>query len=856
MMPFWQIEFVTESELPRAPALGGGDLLLPILILVAVGIALVSIGVLFVVRFFLRRAAFGRGGALELTVLQIMIPKFRREEEAARETNIEQIRQGIALAESFFATIGGLKAQRGFMSWFLGRTDELAFEIVADKGLIKFFVAVPKKLQQYVEQQIAAVYPDAHIEESEDYNIFTPTGTILGGYLVFKRPFAFPIKTYQKLEADPLSALTNALSKLSAGDGAAVQYIIRSAKKQWRSRGLAIARKMQQGMSLEDALAGKAAGKKKEGWVSLAMSSGAEKKPEEPQQQYRLSPLEEESVKGLEQKASKAGVDVNIRIVASSEDPNTASTVMANLVAAFNQYNLYQFGNVFDKAIPPSKKKLIRRFIYRTFDEKYRVVLNSEEMASLWHLPLPTTETPNIEWLLARRAAAPVNVPTEGLFLGYNVYRGRKTPIHIKRADRQRHMYVIGKSGSGKSQFIAGLAAQDIRNGEGVCVVDPHGDLVEQILGSIPRERIDDVIVFNPSDLDRPMGLNMLEVKNENLRDFAVQEMISVFYKLFPPEMIGPMFEHNMRNVMLTLMSDPEQPGTLAEIPRMFSDQDFADQWIAKLKDPVVRAFWEKEMAKTSDFHKSEMLGYLISKVGRFVENEMMRNIIGQPRNSFDFREVMDKQKILLVNLSKGKTGEVNAQLLGLIIVSKLQMAAMGRADMAEEDRKDFYLYIDEFQNFVTDSIATILSEARKYRLNLIMGHQYMNQLVESGGKTTVRDAVLGNVGTMLVSRIGPEDSEILEKVYSPTFSGYDLINSEQYTWYTKMIIDNNQAKPFTMKSVPGPKADRELADAINQLSRLKFGRDKALVEADILERTQLGATGPQQGPPVGETAF
>lgn len=855
MLSLWQIEFVAEETItPRAATTDA--LLLPSIILFFVAVALGIGVVLLIVRFCLRRVALGRGKGLEVVILQVTLPKFRREEEAAKEVNIEQIRQGVAIAESYFSTIGGLKAERGFKAWLLGRTDEMAFEIVADKGLLKFFIAVPRKLQAHVEQQLSAVYPDAHIEEMQDYNIFTPTGTILGAYLVFKRPFGFPIKTYQKAESDPLNALTNALSQLSAGDGAAIQYVVRSAKKSWRQVGLGVARRMQQGTRLEDALAGKTQDKKKDGWLSLIGGTTEKQQAEKVPEQYKLSPLEEECVKGLEQKASKAGLDVNIRLVVSSESSATASTLMGNLLSAFSQYNSYQFGNVFDKAIPASKKNIIRRFIYRTFDERYRTVMNAEEMASLWHLPLPTTETPNIEWLLARRAAAPVDIPKEGLFLGYNTYRGRKTPIHIKPADRQRHMYVIGKSGSGKSQFIAGLVAQDIQNGHGVCVIDPHGDLVEQILGAIPRERIDDVIVFNPSDTDRPFGLNMLEVKNENMRDFAVQEMISIFYKLFPPEMIGPMFEHHMRNAMLTLMSDPEHPGTITEIPRMFSDVEFQNVWRARITDPVVRSYWENEVDKTSDFHKSEMLGYLISKVGRFVENEMMRNIIGQTHSSFDFREVMDNQKILLVNLSKGKTGEVNASLLGLIIVSKLQMAAMGRADMAEEDRKDFFLYIDEFQNFVTPSIATILSEARKYRLDLIMAHQYMGQLVESGGKSEVRDAVLGNVGSMFVSRIGPEDTETLAKVFTPTFSGYDLINSEMFTWYVKMIVDNSQMKPFTMKSMPGPKADRELADAISQLSRLKFGRDKALVEAEILERSQLGGTAAVQGQATGESAF
>jgi type IV secretory pathway TraG/TraD family ATPase VirD4 len=396
------------------------------------------------------------------------------------------------------------------------------------------------------------------------------------------------------------------------------------------------------------------------------------------------------------------------------------------------------------------------------------------------------------------------------------------------------------------------MVIQDIQNGEGVAVVDPHGDFVEHVLANIPKERVDDVIVFDPSDADRPIGLNMLEAKDEAQKDFAVQEMIAIFYKLFPPEMIGPMFEHNMRNVMLTLMADIKNPGTIAEIPRMFTDPDFQKVWLAKLKDPVVRAFWEKEMAKTSDFHKSEMLGYLISKVGRFVENEMMRNIIGQTHSGFDVREIMDKKKILLVNLAKGRTGEVNANLLGLIIVSKLQMAALGRADLPEEQRHDFYLYIDEFQNFITDSIATILSEARKYRLCLNIAHQYVSQLVQ-GQDTKIRDAVFGNAGTMIAFRIGVDDAETMAKEFAPVFNEYDVINVEKYTAYIKLLIDNTASKAFNMQTIPPRKGDLEMAQAIKQLSRLKYGRDRRVVEAEIMERTALGMPERTAGPLYGE---
>lgn len=839
------------SSLPVSVSGGQYDTLILAAVL-AVGAIIFLVAGVFILRFFLRRYMRSRSSTFEKIVLLISIPKFRREEETERGPQKEQVQEAIASAESFFSSIGGLKAKTGFVSWFIGRDDEFAFEIVFDQKVIKFLVAVPKTQKDFIEQQISAAYPDAYTEEVEDYNIFSPSGVILGSYLIFKREHAFPIKTYRELDKDPLNSLTNVLAKLAPGEGAAFQYVVRSAPGKWRNRGIQIAKNMQQGMTLEEAIRGK---KRGEGGIAEMTGFGSDK-TKEPEKDHRLSPLEDQIVKGLEEKASRAGMDVCIRLVVSAQNAVSAQSILQNMINAFAQYNIYQYGNSFTLVTPGSKKNLVRNFIHRGFDEKNKVVLNTQEMASLWHLPLPWTETPNIHWLGARKAPAPSAIPgpDEGdIELGYNLYRGIKTPVWMKSKDRSRHMYIIGKSGSGKSELIAKMAIQDIQHGHGVAVVEPHGDLVERILANIPRDRIDDVIYFCPSDMDRPMGLNMLEAPNENMRDFAVQEMISVFYKLFPPEMIGPMFEHNMRNMMLTLMTDMENPGTIAEVPRMITDADFQKQWRAKLTDPVVKSYWENEIDNTSDFHKSEMFGYLTSKVGRFVENEMMRNIIGQSRSSFDFRKIMDEQKILLVNLSKGKTGDVNAELLGLIIVSKLQMAALGRADMPEKDRKDFFLYIDEFQNFITDSIATILSEARKYRLNLIIAHQYIGQLVKNGD-TKIKEAVFGNVGTNFVARVGPEDVETLGKIYSPDFSGYDLINSDRFTWYVKMIVDNAQQKPFTLNFTPPPDGDVELANAIKELSRLKYGRDKSIVEAEIMERTQMGAgKGGPQPPGIGE---
>ena len=832
------------------------------LLLTLIGIFSGTWLVVYLLRVFLHQKT-KMAASFRNVVLQVTLPKESAgKAQEKKEINPQVIQEGVAAAEAFFSTIGGLKAQRGIWRWLTGRMDYISFEIVADKGIISFYVVVPRYLQNYLEQQIRAHYPEAFIEETEDYNIFTPQGEARAGYLIFKRPHFFPIKTYKKTETDPMSALTNILSKLEKNEGAAIQFVLCSAKKEWRKSGIKVAQAMQQGKKMDEAIYEVTANIIIRVLKELAtiFKPNDKKKPEDQMMQaknepYRLSPMDEEVVKGLEEKASRAGVDVNIRVVVSSEDKERTLMHLENIINAFSQYNIYQYGNSFSRVMPKGGwhlRQLIKNFIHRGFSEKRKVVLNSEEIASIFHFPLPWTETPNIKWLLAKKAPPPVNMPKEGLILGKAVFRGEEIVTRIKREDRRRHIYMIGRSGVGKSTLMQNMAKQDIRNGEGVAVIDPHGDLVDDILACIPKERADDVIVFNPSDLERPIGLNMLEASDENQKDFAAQEMVAIFYRLFPPEMIGPMFEHTMRNVMLTLMADIENPGTLAEIPRMITDPDFQKAWLVKVKDPIVRAYWEKEVAKTSDFHKSEMFGYLISKVGRFVENEMMRNIIGQNHSCFDFREVMDKKKILLVNLAKGKTGEVNSNLLGLIIVSKLQMAAMGRADIPEEERHDFYLYIDEFQNFITESIATILSEARKYRLCLNIAHQYIGQLVKDN-KTEIRDAVFGNAGTMIAFRIGVDDAETIAKEFAPVFNEYDVLNIEKYTAYTKLLIDNTASKAFNMQVYPPEKGNREIAEAIKELSRLKYGRDRRIVEAEIAERTRLGEPERTSGPLYGE---
>lgn len=839
-MGFFQDFFSSISDLARI-IINNQFAFLAILLLCA-------LGAFFAILFIIRGIIHSRtedSKAFDRTVLLIRVPKERKSEntnQSAQEDNINHVREQIAVADGIFSSICGLKTEHGILHWFLGGTEHISFEIVVKNSKISFYITAPNKIKNIIEQQVHAQYPHAEITPEIDYNIFEPQSHTIGAYLTLKESSIFPLKTYKKIDSDPLLSILNPLSKIEDSEGALIQYIIRPAGSHWRHQGVEFIRDIRKGKKFEK-VAKQNAFLKTIHELSETISPTPHD-PNKPKTEYHLTPMEEEMVKSMEEKMSHGGLEVTIRLVSSANTSNKARQNLENIVNSYSQYNIYRYGNSFTTAIPRHQNRLISASIYRGMREKHSMIISTEEMASLWHLPIASTETPHINWLGARKAPPPTNMPTEGITLGRAVYRGRETVVKMTRSDRRRHLYVIGKSGSGKSVFIQNLAVQDVLNGEGVCVIDPHGDFVEYVLQHVPKERADDVVYFNPSDIERPIGLNMLEVKTEEQKDFATQEMISIFYKMVTdPSMIGPMFEHNMRNVMLTLMADLENPGSIAEVPRMFSDDAFVKKWTKKLRDPVVKAYWEKEMAKTSDFHKSEMLGYLISKVGRFVENEMVRNIIGQTHSGFNFREIMDKKKILLVNLAKGLVGEINANLMGMIIVSKLQMSALERASMPEEERHDFYLYIDEFQNFITDSIATILSEARKYRLELIIAHQYMKQLEDNKGKTTVRDAVLGNAGSLVSFRIGPEDAEVLSKEFAPVFGAYDLLNVEQYTAYTKLLIDNTAAKPFNMLTYPPTPGNKELAAAIKELSRLKYGRPRELVEAEIMERAQLGVS-------------
>ena len=778
------------------------------------------------------------------SVFLVRLPK-EKPNDNAKEDNNQQLREEIAKGETIFAAVGGLKAQRGLSHWLSGRHDQFSFEIVASHNHISFYVVAPKEGARYLEQQIHAHYPEAVIEEVEDYNSFSLKGAVAAGYLKTAKSFIFPIKTYQKMGVDPLNSLINVLSKLDKDESLAIQYTVRSARNSWHSRSRRVVMKIQQKNSVREGLKAASLWGLISGFLGDMFKTKTIEKDQNKLNQLhmkKLTAVEEEMLKSIEEKNMKAGLDVNIRVVACAKTKEQANIYLENVGSAFTEYNNFSYGNIFSRLNKRNPEKVIKDYIYRHFREEAGFLLNSEELASLFHLPLSTTETPNILWLNAKIAPAPANLPDEGISLGENVYRGVKKEIRMKRSDRRRHTYIIGKSGTGKSVLLANMAIQDIQNGEGVCVLDPHGDLIADILDRIPPERAEDVIIFSPGDIERPLALNLLDYdpRYPEQKSFVINEMIGIFDKLYDLKATGgPMFEQYMRNAMLLVMDDPSTGSTLMEIPKVLADENFRRLKLANCKNQTVVDFWKKEAEKAGgEAALANIVPYITSKLTSFISNDMMRPIIGQQKSAFNLRDVMDKQKILLIDLPKGLVGEMNAYLLGMILVGKILMAALSRTDMPNETRKDFYLYIDEFQNFTTNSICQILSEARKYALNLIIAHQYVGQLSKNNNHE-IKDAVFGNVGTMVSFKIGSEDAEFLVKEFSPVFNEYDLINIDKGTAYIKLLVDNSAARPFSLRTIwpilgvkqPG------IAQQIRSLSRLKYGQNVKLVEAEISRR-------------------
>jgi len=731
--------------------------------------------------------------------------------------------------------------------------DNISFEIFVEKHQLGFYVVVDKYYQTIIEKQITTYYKDADVKiESEPYDLFEKGKKIVSYYMYAKRDFWYPINTYKYMEDDPLNSLSNVLSKLEDGEKAGIQMIVNPVtSERWNKTtekmGTLLFKNKPIPWKIPIPIIGTVLGFIFNTLKSVAAIGGTNAPGASGGDSYiRMLQTKEEAYKKIGEKAGQVGFDVSIRIVGVADTDQRATEITNNMNVAFSVYH-DQYLNWFQnrRIVPinainnPLMKNLYRHRIPGILHKQS--LFCQDEVSSLIHFPDSRyNNIPIIKWLDYKVLPPPVSLPTEGVVLGNNTYRGQKRPIKIMKDDRTRHQYIIGKSGSGKSVMLSYMARQDIANGDGICMVDPHGDLVEDTLQTVPKERAKDVIVFDPADTGRPMGLNLLEAKTPEERDRASLDAMEIFIKIFGDEIFGPRIQHYFRNACLTLMEDEDEGATIIDVPRMFVDEEFMKHKLTKVKNTVVRSFWEHEYANTGDREKQEMIPYFSSKFGPFITNTTIRNIIGQPKSAFNIREIMDTQKILLVNLSKGKIGDLNAQLLGLIFVNKINMAAMGRQDMPKKDRKDFFLYVDEFQNFATDTFASILSEARKYRLSLIMAHQYISQLTKTPtGKddTRVRDAVFGNVGTMCSFKVGADDAEYLAKEYAPLLSEQDILGIANYKAYVKLNINNTTSRPFSMATIWDPVENVKLAGILHKYSRMKYGRKRVFVDQEIEAR-------------------
>jgi hypothetical protein len=759
---------------------------------------------------------------LKFSLYEVSFPRAQKEEG-------KTFKDVISVMEQFYSGMVGLKP------YFV-----LEIASPATENETNFYTAVPRKYASFFEKQVHSVFPDAEVrEEKADYNIFKYKASSVGALIGLKENAVLPIKTYEDLNADPLEVIVNAFSGIQREkEGAALQIIIdpnESGFKQNIERAIKL---LQAGEPLKTALKGGDSLLKSlfkvlsGGLIHDEPKEGALSKTSAVAQEAQA-----EVVKLLSQKVSKTIMRANIRLVVSAQSKERARKILEEMKSVFSQFTSPQ-GNAFiardlrNRAL----KKFFYDFSFRFFNKRRAIYLNTAELTSIFHFPTYELSAPRMKFLRIKRVEPPVSLPKEGILLGKNIFRDSETEVRLAPDDRRRHFYMIGQTGTGKSVLMKNMLVQDIQDGRGVCFIDPHGDSVEEILGQIPAERWKDVVYFDPGDISRPLGLNMLEYDPNypEQKTFIVNELLEIFNKLYDMSVSGgPMFEQYFRNAALLVMEDPESGSTLLEISRVLSDKDFRYYKLSRSKNPVVKNFWTEAAEKAGgEAALQNMVPYITSKFDTFLANEIMRPIIAQEKSSFDFRQIMDNNKILLINLSKGRLGETNAYLLGMIIVSKLFMAAMSRADVPESKRNDFYLYIDEFQNVTTKTIAMILSEARKYRLDLIIGHQFIGQLEEE-----VRKAVFGNIGSMAAFRVGEEDAEFLSKYFEPVFSQENLMNTANYHAYLKLLVGGHTTRPFSIETFPPEKSNLDVAKKVKEVSAVKYGRPLREVESEINQR-------------------
>ncbi len=741
-------------------------------------------------------------------------------------------------AELMFASLHGI--YRTMKSG--GVQEHISFEMQAKEKSIRFFVWTPKHLQGYVEGQIYAQYPGVTISEFKDYTDVNKLGSnmaMASTDLQLVREDIFPIKSFDSFEVDPLAAITATLSKLQGKSQIWIQVLIRPENDSWRNRAINYITAIKSGRKGFGATLAKSLGGLASDVFKTAMAGGPATSAPTPDKKIELAPGVEDALKKIEEKSTKLGFQTMIRIIAVDETPPAAQQKLDLVVGSFKQFNTTNLNGFTAVAELVPGAQILQRYIQRIFP-KVGFVLNVTELASIYHLPNKSVSTPHLVWAGAKKGEPPANLPLADetaaellTNLGVTNFRGSQEKFGIKINDRRRHVYVIGKSGTGKSTLLQNMAIDDITEDRGVAVVDPHGEYVDYVLERIPDKRVEDVIVFDPSDKDYPIGFNILEVEDPRYKLVTVSGVVGVFKKIFG-ESWGPRLEYWLASAILALLDYPG--ATLVMVPRLFVDDAFREDVISKVQDPIIKNRWITEYNKLDQRQRNETISPILNKVGQFLSSDIIRNIVGQPKSSINMRNLMDDGRIMLVKLSKGLIGEDNAALLGALIITKLQLAAMSRADASEASRKDFYLYVDEFQNFATDSFATILSEARKYGLSLTMAHQYTAQLSEAVGK-----AVFGNVGTLIAFRVGSDDAAFLTKEFAPVFTEQDLANLDVFNIYVKLSIDGLTANAFSAGTLP-PSADKNINKAkVIELSRKKYSASAASVEEGI-RTLQTGA--------------
>ena len=830
--------------------MGAGPLIVSFIVIVIIAVG--SMVAFFQYRKMLREAKnYERG--LKMVPLLIHLPPTSEDVNGANRDERDLTEEVLSQAQVMYNIISST-ATKGFKSRVYGQR-HMSFEIVAHGGLVHYYAVVPLVLVDVIRQAVAAAYPSARLEEVSDTNIFSKVGKMsgtIGGEFTLRKSFVYPISTYQESKRDASRALLNALSSASREDGIGVQFLLRPAYDGWAKVSESHVDNMKKNKGKKKGLTGGIAVRD----IMEALWKPPEndekdgsKNPEDKQ----LTSLEQAEVDAISEKTRYPAYEILIRVVISSNTAARSQVLLKNVIAAFSLFDSPR-NNGFKFSLTRNVEEITTAYIMRFFPQEVRSnILNSVEMATLFHLPgasaIPTSQ---VKRQMSKQVDGPTDVLDEGLLIGYNEFRGVKKPIRIGTKDRRRHVYIIGQTGVGKSVLQENMAYQDMMDGRGFAFIDPHGDLVESLLGKVPKERVEDIIYFNPSDMANPIGLNMFEFDTPDQKDFLVQEAINMLYGLYDPGhtgIVGPRLEHIFRNCALLLMADPAG-GTFIDVPKCLIDPEFVKSKLKYVKDQQVIDFWTKEFPASQRSNEAgEVISWVVAKFGPFISNDAMRNIIGQTKSGFNLREIMDNNKILLVNLSKGKMGELNSKLLGIIFVMKFQAAAMARADTPEDQRVDFSLYVDEFQNFATDSFESILSEARKYKLSLIMGNQFMTQLTDK-----IREAIIGNVGTVISGRIGVTDAELMVKKFQPTFDVDDLSKLPNFQSITSVMINNVPSAPFSMNWIPPMgQVNTQLRDALVRLSAAKYGKPRAIVEKEIFDRLrdsrQSAKAGASQSP-------